>query len=162
MTQSQTTKRRIVSAETRLKISNAKKGVPRPDMIGHPLWGSGRPVGTPMTEEGKRKISEAKTGVPLSAEHKARITATAKRGVEHHIWKGDKVSYRNLHRWVERYLGTPSECTECGFTSSNGRQFHWANISRQYKRDLDDWIRLCVRCHFAYDSNKLTLTQERG
>lgn len=115
-----------------------------------------------MTDEVKRKISETKTGTSLSVEHKAKISSGEKKGIDHHMWKGDKVGYYALHAWVRRNLGTPSECSECGFTSDNRRQFHWANISHEYKRDLDDWARLCVMCHKAYDSNKLILMQERG
>ena len=66
--------------------------------------------------------------------------------------------------WVQRKLGAPKMCWECGFTSENNRQFHWANISRAYKRDLEDWARLCATCHKAYDGVgiNLTLAQKAG
>ena len=85
-------------------------------------------------------------------------------GEQHPKWKGDKVSYSALHHWVRRKLGIPKICWECGFESDRIRLFHWANISREYKRDLDDWARLCAKCHKAYDAYKieLTLTQTRG
>lgn len=70
---------------------------------------------------------------------------------KHPLWKGDSVSYSPLHSWVSRKLGKPKECSDCGFASDNGRQFHWANISGQYLRDLEDWERLCARCHFKKD-----------
>ena len=31
------------------------------------------------------------------------------------------------------------ECSKCGFVSENGGQFHWANVSGDYLRDLSDW-----------------------
>lgn len=57
-------------------------------------------------------------------------------------------SYIALHQWVRRKLGTPHLCTVCGIT--NGK-FQWANKSGEYKRDLSDWIRLCIKCHRKYD-----------
>lgn len=60
-------------------------------------------------------------------------------------------TYNAIHKWVNFQLGSPKECTECGFSSENSRQFHWANISKEYKRDTTDWVRLCVRCHHNWD-----------
>lgn len=73
------------------------------------------------------------------------------------LWKGDEVSYGGLHAWVRRKRGNPKECARCGFTSDNTFQFHWANVSHEYKRDLSDWARLCVSCHREYDLGKLTV-----
>ena len=28
---------------------------------------------------------------------------------------------------------------------------HWANIDHKYRRNLDDWIGLCAKCHRRYD-----------
>lgn len=69
---------------------------------------------------------------------------------KNHMWKGEQVSYRNLHRWVERHLGKPKRCEYCGKTGS-AKQIHWANKSHLYLRDLSDWLRLCVSCHKKYD-----------
>lgn len=62
------------------------------------------------------------------------------------------IGYRAIHLWVERKLGKPKLCSECSFTSDNGRQFHWANLSGEYKRNLSDWKRLCVSCHRKMDA----------
>lgn len=75
-------------------------------------------------------------------------------GENHWLWKGDKVSYGNLHLWVRRHLGEPSKCIYCG--KSKGR-LHWANISRKYKRDLKDFMSLCVSCHKKYDLRKIVI-----
>ena len=75
------------------------------------------------------------------------------RGENHYKWKGVNVRYRGLHSWIQRTLGKPNECKMCGLKDKNGRRFHWANISRKYKRELDDWIRLCVKCHKKYDKD---------
>lgn len=73
-------------------------------------------------------------------------------GVNNSNWKGDKVGYIALHAWVKRYLGTPDTCEHCGKFGLNGRQIHWANKKPYlYKRDLEDWLRLCANCHMKYD-----------
>lgn len=73
------------------------------------------------------------------------------KGDKHPLWKGDKVSYRNLHRWLVQHLGQPDTCEFCGKSGLSGRFIHWANKSGKYLRDLTDWIRLCAKCHKYYD-----------
>ena len=70
-------------------------------------------------------------------------------------WKGDNVSYSGNHKWIARKKGKPSFCAHC--KTITAKRFEWANISREYKRDVDDWISLCKKCHWAYDdvSNKI-------
>ena len=72
-------------------------------------------------------------------------------GEKHHFWKGDNVGYVNLHTWVYRHKGRPNKCEMCGTTEK--RKYHWANKSKRYKRELDDWIRLCVPCHKKKDAH---------
>jgi len=72
------------------------------------------------------------------------------------MWKGEKVQYRALHSWVERRLGKPDTCTNCRKVAC-GHGMHWANRSGDYKRVITDWVRLCVKCHKAYDCNELAL-----
>jgi hypothetical protein len=59
--------------------------------------------------------------------------------------------YRGTHNWIERQLGKPQKCENCGITED--RRYHWANISGEYKRELDDWKRLCPPCHSKFDSS---------
>ena len=70
---------------------------------------------------------------------------------KHYKWKGDDVGYGSLHQWVRKHLGEPRFCEECGNRNLNHRQYHWANISRNYKRIITDWRRLCVKCHKKFD-----------
>lgn len=69
----------------------------------------------------------------------------------HHMWKGDKVSYSGIHKWVSKYFGHPMTCEWCGFETKNSYQIHWANLSGLYRRDREDWARLCAKCHYALD-----------
>jgi len=66
-------------------------------------------------------------------------------------WKGDKVGYQALHTWIRSRRGTPHKCEHCGRTDK--KKYEWANISRKYKREINDWIRLCTKCHREFDKN---------
>lgn len=68
---------------------------------------------------------------------------------KHHSWKGEDVSYSALHTWVRSRKGTPMKCEHCG--SVDKKQYHWASVNHSYIRDVDAWIRLCPKCHKAYD-----------
>ena len=71
---------------------------------------------------------------------------------KHPAWKGDSVGYVALHSWVKKKLGKPTICTMCGKEELNPYKIHWANISGEYKRETDDWIRLCASCHHKMDN----------
>ena len=66
-------------------------------------------------------------------------------------WKGDAVSYWGLHKWVQSKLGNPNTCENCGANGLSGREIHWANKDHTYKRNINDWVRLCSACHRVYD-----------
>jgi len=69
-------------------------------------------------------------------------------------WKGTLKEYKNLHYEIGKYLGKPKTCSKCG-KIEKGKGIHWANKSGEYKKESNDWIRLCARCHYLLDkSNK--------
>ena len=121
------------------------------------------------TPEHNRKISEAKKGMVFTLEHRKKLSGRrfspehrlklslaakadpSRKGELNHNWKGGKVGYRGLHLWIVRKLGKPLLCSNCNKTSENIREFHWANISKKYRRDISDWKRLCAKCHSAFD-----------
>lgn len=82
---------------------------------------------------------------------KTQFTTEKVTGENNANWKGDKVGYSALHDWVRRVLGTPMQCENCGTTTH--RQFEWANLSGEYKRDISDWARLCKMCHVLIDDS---------
>lgn len=108
-----------------------------------------------FTEEWKKKISIALTGKKQSKLHKKHNSEghkkTAKREKERYAWKGDEVGYDGLHKWVPKHLGKPDKCEHCKKNGFSSHQIHWANKSGEYKRELNDWIRLCIKCHAVYD-----------
>lgn len=60
-------------------------------------------------------------------------------------WKGEKVSYNGLHKWVNRNRVKQGKCVKCGTTEA--KRYEWANISGKYKRDLGDYRELCSSCN---------------
>lgn len=72
-------------------------------------------------------------------------------------WKGDYAKTVAMHHWVIRWKGQPDTCENCGKSGLSGHQINWANIDHQYKRILEDYIRLCIPCHRKFDNNKIKI-----
>ena len=135
--------------------------------------------GVALSFEHRKSLSKVKKGKSpknLSSLHSLSVEAESRRrrnislgkkGVKHpeqsgaksYNWKGDNVGYQALHSWVNRMLGKPCTCEHCGKTGLVGKHIQWANKSQEYKRDITDWLRLCVPCHRNYDYsfNKLNI-----
>lgn len=75
-------------------------------------------------------------------------------GEKNYQWKGDKTSYRSLHRWVIKNLGKAHECKHCKKEKTTIKSIQWANKYHNYKRNLTDWIALCASCHKKYDNKR--------
>jgi len=73
---------------------------------------------------------------------------------KHPSWKGDKASYQTIHIWVRRHKGAPQGCEHCGHDEPD-RVYEWANISGRYLRDLNDYKRVCQKCHRAHYDNAI-------
>lgn len=109
--------------------------------------GGHKSLGRKLTDQHKKKISLSLTGKVKSEQTIKKVS-----GKNNKRWKGSKVSYRALHSWVQKHLGKPDKCSTCLKSGLTGRKIHWSNISGDYKRDLQDWQRLCAKCHSAYDA----------
>ncbi len=74
----------------------------------------------------------------------------------HPSWKGDAVKYQALHQWVSKHRGKATTCVyrDCRGNSSH---YEWANISGEYRRDLNDFVQLCKSCHARYDRGLIEL-----
>lgn len=80
-------------------------------------------------------------------------------GEKNGYWKGDKVGYVGLHDWVRSKLGRPRYCMICMTTTA--KKYQWANKSGKYKREITDWIRLCISCHLKYDNHHKKMWKTR-
>jgi hypothetical protein len=97
--------------------------------------------------------ARARLGVKESEETRMKKSLSAPKGEDNIQWKGDNVGYDALHDWVVRQLGKPNKCENC----KKKRRCTWANIGHTYKRNLEDWIRLCYSCHKLYDLGKIEI-----
>lgn len=59
--------------------------------------------------------------------------------------------YSAVHKWIAKVYGQSMKCENCGLESDNPYKIQWANLSGEYSRDRDDWMRLCAKCHWHYD-----------
>lgn len=133
---------------------------------GHIPWHKGKKQ--PYSEATLEKMREAKLRNPIrywlgkkrpnlfSDEVKKKFSElhTGEKNVN---WKGENAGYDAKHDWVYRKLGVPKKCKHCGLPNGKHRGqwiLDWANKSHKYKRDVNDWIALCLKCHRAYDKNK--------
>jgi hypothetical protein len=96
-------------------------------------------------------------GVYKRSEETKKKMSLAQLGEKHHRWKGDEVGYDALHSWVYRMKGKPRKCRVCRTTKG---RIQWANFDHKYKRNIDDWIALCPKCHYKWD--ELILNVKHG
>lgn len=75
--------------------------------------------------------------------------ANAKTGKDNPTWT-EEPKYNAIHAWVREYKEPMVECSRCG-ESGEDTVLHWANVDHEYRRNLDDYICLCVKCHCEYD-----------
>lgn len=68
----------------------------------------------------------------------------------------NKIHYRNVHIWIKSVKGSASKCT---INPLHKKKFEWANISKEYKFLVEDWVELCKKCHVVFDQQNLTLHQ---
>lgn len=132
--------------ETKLKISKSNKG-----RVITPEWReniSKSLKGRTLSEEVRKKLIGR---TPWNKGLKQAQSFESISGENNKNWKGDKVSYRELHKWVSKKLGKPRKCDFC--ETEVAKLYDWANISHLYKRDLLDWVRLCRSCHKLYDKD---------
>jgi hypothetical protein len=74
-----------------------------------------------------------------------------------HQWKGDKVSLQPLHKWVQDRKPKPDLCERCKVR----KPYDLANISGEYKRDINDYKYLCRKCHMESDGRMKNLKQNQ-
>lgn len=120
------------------------------DKIGdNSLWGS---KNKKRTTEQRKRISDAKRGKPghkHTEEHK-RYMSELQHGSHNGMWRGNNITYKSLHQWVNRNISRPESCPNCGSIS----RLDGCNISGEYRRDPADWEYLCRLCHHRKYHNK--------
>lgn len=146
------------SPETIAKVSAKLKG--------RSVWNKGVPNPAIRGENNPAKRPEVKAKISVALLGKHPTTEAIEKNRAWHIGKhpapmtefvgtgttfnGTRKEYVNLHNWVRANLGKPKNCEFCK-KYVEGPGIHWANKSRKYKKELDDWLRLCGKCHWEYD-----------
>jgi hypothetical protein len=132
------------SEETKEKIRKAKKGIKNPEHSKRmkELWSKKiHPMkGKRHTKEALEKIKEARSKQDINGE-------------KSYLWKGDKVGYAGLHSWIKKQKGKANKCENPNCLGKS-KIFQWANISGEYKRDVNDFKMLCVSCHRKMDMER--------
>ena len=64
-------------------------------------------------------------------------------------WKGKKAGYSAKHKWIQNNYGKANHCEKQDELCHGN--FHWANISGKYKRDITDYMQLCSLHHVRMD-----------
>jgi len=72
-------------------------------------------------------------------------------------WKGDDAGYSAIHQWVRANKPQPEHCESC----NNQSPIDLANISGEYKRDINDFEYLCRKCHMTKDGRLRELDKYR-
>lgn len=110
-----------------------------------------------QSEEWSKKMSNAKIGI--------KNPMFGKFGNDHPNWLGDDVGYFALHDWIIRHYGNANVCMnrkdkflpfKCNGIS---KKFEWANRSRRYERNIDDFVQLCKSCHTKADIHNLPMNE---
>lgn len=90
--------------------------------------------------------------VRMKTETKKKI-GFANSGSKNGMWKGDEIGYNALHTYIKNNKPKPELCENC----KNKKPFDLANISGEYKRDINDFEWLCRKCHMEKDGRMITL-----
>lgn len=143
--------------KTKEKISNTMRGRKRPRGVREKI--SKAHMGKKLSKEWKEKISKSCKGQANfkgrnhSEKTKKRISKVLMGkyiGKKNPNWKGKNAGCQAMHSWIYKYRGKPKICEHCGKTTEETR-LHWANKDHKYRRNLNDYISLCVACHKKYD-----------
>ena len=69
--------------------------------------------------------------------------AKERKGKNNPNWKGDNIAYGGLHYRMKTLKKKPIKCEYCKEKPS----YDLANISGEYKNNVDDFVWLCRSCH---------------
>jgi len=105
--------------------------------------------GMRLSEAHKMHIGDSKRGIPFTEDHKQKISES-RLGDKNPLWKGDEVRYKGLHKWIRMHKPCQTNCALCGQV----KPLELANLSGEYKRDIEDFIWACRQCHRKYDKRK--------
>jgi len=95
----------------------------------------------------KKKFLEANRAFHKNPEYRKKMSENRK-GEKNPNWKGDNVSISALHSWIKDHKPKPNFCEICNKKTD---KLDCANISGEYKRDINDFQWICRKCHMKND-----------
>ena len=108
-----------------------------------------RIAGFHHTETSKKKLSEAMRNRTRSKEYRLHISES-KQADKNGMWVGDKASYQAIHTWLRKHHKKPSCCSYCG----DSKKLDWASKTKEYTRNISEYVALCRGCHIKLDRYK--------
>lgn len=136
---------RIVTQETRDKISKARTGIKRP----------------PFSAEWRRKLGLASKGIKRSLEFRKKVS-DSKKGSKSHLWQGGKTAESKIIResweyrlWRENVFKRDNwTCQICKKRGVRLNADHIKPFSKypEFRFDLNNGRTLCISCHRKTDT----------
>lgn len=102
--------------------------------------------GYKQTVEHKQKIAKRAVGRYRSPEYRKNIS-DSKMGEKNGMYK-ENAGYNAVHTWLRKYHIKPSACAHCEIT---GKKLDWATKTKEYKKDINEYVALCRSCHVKLD-----------
>jgi len=100
-------------------------------------------------------LGEKRRGWKLSEGTKRKM-GLSKLNKKNPQWKGDSVGLNSLHLYLKSHHKKPERCVNCGKKTD---KLDLANISGEYKRDINDFEWICRSCHMLKDGRINNLKQ---
>ena len=118
--------------------------------------------GIKFTKEHRENIAKALRGKKKSKEWCLALGRMTKERLKdptnHPNYRGDKVGYAGIHRWLRKNFGLAQKCEKCGVEGkykNNKWTIAWClRKGCEYKRNKKVFIPLCNKCHRNYDKNE--------
>lgn len=92
------------------------------------------------TKDRKEELSKKMVG------NKFGFSTKKVKGKKNINWKGEKVKYSGIHKWISYNFGKANKCENKDCTGIY-KKYEWSNISGKYRRSIKDWEQLCISCH---------------
>lgn len=132
----------------KMSLTKRKQGVWKGEK--HPNFGSGKFLGIP------NKVPWNK-GLTKEVNSSLRRLSEMNKGDKNPNWKGDRISKWGVHPWIRKNKLKPKFCVRC----KKQKPYDVANISGEYKRDINDFEWLCRSCHMISDGRIFNLKNQK-
>jgi len=105
-----------------------------------------RKIGEKITKTAKGRIGWSR-GLTKETDKRIIGLSITKLNEKNPMWKGDNVKYNALHCWIRRKKIKSNFCENCGLN----KPYDLANISNEYRRNINNFKWLCRSCHMKLD-----------